>query len=403
MKKLLQLNVTANWGSTGKIAEGIGLAAQRRGWESYIAYGRYMNPSESRLIRVGKRFDVYSHYALNRALDGEGTGSKRATRRLITRIGEISPDIIHLHNIHDHWLNYPVLFEYLRSVDTPVVWTFHDCWAFTGGCGHFEEWNCEKWQNKCGLCPGKRNLIDRSRRNHERKIELFASLGDRLTIVSVSRWLDSLVGASRLGHLSHTYIYNGLDTDVFRPRDTSPIDEKYGLAGKHVLLGVASVWTEFKGLNDYIALSRMLPDDYVIALVGLDASRLKNVPHKILAIPRTDNADELSGFYSRADAVLSLSKAETFGLTLAEGLACGTPAIGYASTAVREIITSETGIAVSPGNLDMVKDAIMSLCSGETVFDPDVCRAKAIGNFNRDTQYARYIDLYDTILSQRNK
>ena len=140
--KLLQLNVTANWGSTGKIAEGIGLAAMARGWESTIAYGRYMNPSQSKLIKVGTQADVYAHYAKARFLDGEGLGSKRATKKLIGQIKQITPDIIHLHNIHDHWLNYSILFEFLATIDTPIVWTFHDCWAFTGGCPHFENVNC---------------------------------------------------------------------------------------------------------------------------------------------------------------------------------------------------------------------------------------------------------------------
>ena len=143
--RILQLNVTANWGSTGKIAEGIGLAAMQRGWDSTIAYGRYMNPSQSHLIKVGNQIDVYAHYGKARFLDGEGLGSIGPTKKLIKRIDELSPDIIHLHNIHDHWLNYPLLFKFLASIRAPVVWTFHDCWALTGGCPHFENVNCFKW------------------------------------------------------------------------------------------------------------------------------------------------------------------------------------------------------------------------------------------------------------------
>ena len=147
MKKLLQLNVTANWGSTGKIAEGIGLAAMARGWESVIAYGRYMNPSQSQLIKVGNKLDVYSHYAKAKLFDGEGLGSRRATKALIRKIEILAPDVIHLHNIHDHWLNYPLLFEYLAKIDTPIVWTFHDCWAFTGGCTYSDIQACDKWKD----------------------------------------------------------------------------------------------------------------------------------------------------------------------------------------------------------------------------------------------------------------
>lgn len=143
MKKILfQINVTANWGANGRIAEEIGRRAMANGWESYIAYGRYMNPSDSKLIKIGTQWDVYAHYAQQRIFDNEGLCSQKATRTLIQQIKEIKPDIIQLHDIHDHYLNYRLLFDYLNSTDIPVVWTFHDCWAITGHCFHFVTKNC---------------------------------------------------------------------------------------------------------------------------------------------------------------------------------------------------------------------------------------------------------------------
>ena len=126
MPNLLQLNVTANWGSTGKIAEGIGNAAMLRGWESMIAFGRMQNPSTSQLIKVGSQSDVYLHYAKNRLFDGEGRGSIHATKNLLRHIDRYRPDVVHLHNIHDHWMNYPILLQYLKDTGVKVVWTFHD-------------------------------------------------------------------------------------------------------------------------------------------------------------------------------------------------------------------------------------------------------------------------------------
>ena len=121
MPKLLQINITANWGSTGKIAESIGLAAIKRGWESYIAYGRIANPSASKLIKVGGKWNTYLHYAGNRLLDLEGRCSTLATKRFIKEIDRIKPDVVQLHNIHDHFLNYRLLFEYLNPTDIPVI------------------------------------------------------------------------------------------------------------------------------------------------------------------------------------------------------------------------------------------------------------------------------------------
>ena len=186
MPNLLQINITANWGSTGKIAEAIGQIALVRGWESYIAFGRWNNPSKSHLIKVGGCCDKYLHYAEQRVRDNEGLCSRRATRKLINQIEEIKPDIIQLHNIHDHYLNYQILFEYLNKTNIEVVWTFHDCWAFTGHCFHFVTKNCERWKTGCYECPMKtifpKTILDRSKEHYELKKSLFGGCKN-LTIV----------------------------------------------------------------------------------------------------------------------------------------------------------------------------------------------------------------------------
>ncbi|MCM1235761.1 MAG: glycosyltransferase, partial [Ruminococcus flavefaciens] len=246
IKKLLQLNVTANWGSTGKIAEGIGQAAISRGWESMIAYGRMMNPSQSRLIKVGNQKEVYLHYALNRFFDGEGLGSNAATKSFLEQIKEYAPDIIHLHNIHDHWFNYPLLFKYLATVNTPIVWTFHDCWAFTGGCAHFENIGCEKWKdsNCNGICPQHKGLLSSNReRNFRLKRDLLVPLSERITIVGVSDWITNYARRSFFKDSNFLTIHNGIDLTTFR--QTNVPREK-------IILGVSNVWPPYKGLKDFI-------------------------------------------------------------------------------------------------------------------------------------------------------
>ncbi len=398
MPKLLQLNCTANWGSTGKIAEGIGQAAMARGWESTIAYGREMNPSQSRLVKVGNQFDVYAHYAQHRLFDREGLGSRRPTRRLIKWIDSYRPDIIHLHNIHDHWLNYPFLFQYLATIDTPIVWTFHDCWAFTGGCAHFVETGCNQWQTSCKRCPVKRCTFFRNEAsNHRMHIEYFGLLGSRLHIVSVSSWLDGLVGKSALRHIPHTYIYNGIDCNMFRPCDNSHILSQSRIQDKKILLGVSNVWSKSKGIDNFIKLSKLLDDSYRIVLIGLQKGTIKNLPYNIIPVSRTHSQDTLAKWYSVAMAVISLSKAETFGLTLAEGLACGTPAIAYDVTALPEVISTDTGIVVPKGNIKAVVEAIKTISSSDS-YSKEICRARAETNFNKDIQFGKYVDLYESLL-----
>lgn len=397
--RLLQLNVTANWGSTGKIAEGIGQAAMERGWKSAIAYGRSMNPSQSMLYKANGKFDVYYHYALNKFFDGEGRGSRIATENLIKYIEEYNPDIIHLHNIHDHWINYPILFGYLASIKTPVVWTFHDCWAFTGGCAYFEKSGCEKWRIGCGNCPQKENFIDNSSNNLKDKIKWINKIRSRLTVISVSKWLNDLVSNSLINPFRQEVIYNGVDVNNLVPMQ---YDQKFEFHGKKVVLGVANVWTPTKGLQSYIQLRELLDDEFLIVLVGLNDKSIESLPSGILGISRTQNLNELAQLYSRADVLLSLSIQETFGMTLAEAFACGTPAIAYDVTALPEVISPETGIVVPKGDLLSVVNAIKEICSSKNRFNSDGCRKRAFENFNKEVQFNKYIDLYESILSVHN-
>ena len=195
--KLIQINTIASAFSTGRIAEQIGKLMQSRDWESYLAYGRFANASSNRLIKIGNRFDQALHLLESRLFDRHGLSSKIATKRLIEKIKQIDPDVIHLHNIHGYYLNYPILFDYLSQAGKPVVWTLHDCWAFTGHCSHFATANCYRWKSGCFTCPLKgiypRSIgLDRSRENYADKRYYFNKVKN-LTIVTVSQWLKQLI------------------------------------------------------------------------------------------------------------------------------------------------------------------------------------------------------------------
>ena len=232
MPKLLQVNVVANSGSTGKIAENIGKLAIKNGWECYIAYGRGKPKSSSHLIRIGNNWDMYMHGIQSRLFDNHGLASVGATRRFIEEIEGLKPDVIHLHNIHGYYLNYKLLFEYLATINTPVVWTFHDCWSMTGHCSHFDATGCNRWQSECYDCPLKGEypasmFMDASKRNFRLKKRLFSSVKD-MTIVAVSQWLADIVEKSYMADYPIRVINNGVDVEVFQPR-TSELRKKHGL------------------------------------------------------------------------------------------------------------------------------------------------------------------------------
>ena len=395
MPKLLQINVTANWGSTGKIAEQIGLCAQKHGWKSYIAYGRMMNPSKNELIKIGNAFDVYEHYAESRLLDNEGVASRRATRRLLQRMEEIQPDIVHLHNIHDHFLNYRLLFEYLNQTDIQVIWTFHDCWAFTGHCYHFVQQDCKKWQTECCNCPQRNKFIDRSRENFNLKKSLFTA-NQNLTIVPCSEWMGDFVRKSFLKDKRIQVIHNGVDLNTFK---VIPGLKKKD--GKFGILAVSNVWLAYKGYYDIFKLREMLSDEYEITMVGLKENQLTELPTGIRGITRTQNVQQLVELYNEADVLINPTYADTFPTVNLEALACGTPVITYKTGGSPEAVDDKTGIVVEQGDVDALADAIRLI--KESPLSSEACRKRAEEHFEKDKCFEEYIELYESLKETKSQ
>lgn len=404
--KLLQINSCLNTGSTGKIAESIAQLAINEGWQCYMIHGaRYVNPpSCMESYQVVSTIEEYSHFFESLLFDNHGLASRHATKAAIRWIREVNPDVIQLHCIHGYYLNYNILFEYLNTVDVPVVWTFHDCWAFTGHCAHFVSANCYKWAEAgCYNCPKTRlypkSLVDRSSRNYCLKKALFTS-NKNLNIITVSKWLQGLVEQSFFKGMDIRTIYNGIDTGIFKPTYGRSLTEKYHLDGKRVLVAAATSWAKNKGLDDYKALAGLLPDNIVIILIGLNKEQIKELPPGIIGIGRTESAVELAQFYSMADIVLNLSYQETFGLTTAEGLSCGTPGVVYNTTASPELVSSDTGIAVKPGDIGGVLSAIESILKREKNAYSQICRNRALSLFDKQKQYEKYLQLYNSLSSK---
>lgn len=404
MPTLLQINVDANNGSNGSIARDLGTIALSKGWKSYIAYGRRAIPCDSQLIRVGNCIDVKIHGILTRLFDLHGLGSFIATYRFLKKIKKIKPDIIHLHNIHGYFINYYLLFKFIKKEGIPVVWTFHDCWPFTGHCGHFESYGCNKWKTRCFSCVGKKDypasfFIDNSTFSYNLKKRIFTSI-DNLRITTVSNWLRSLVEESFFSNTPISVIYDGVDTTTFRFRNSN-LRKQYGLQGKCVLMSAAANWTASKGWNDYIKLSNMLSGDYVIMLLGVKDSQRNELPKGIIAVSRVEGKDKLAEYYSMADILLNLSYQETFGMTTAEAMSCGTPGISYNATACPELLTAETGMVVEPGNLNQVIDAISTIKNNGKEHYMDSCRQRVLSVFDSQKVNKLFFDIYEEMLNEK--
>ncbi len=401
--KLLQINSYCNIGSTGRLAEDLGQVAIKKGWESYIAYGREGKESRSNVFKIDTSWEVYLHAIYSRLLDRHCFGSFFATKRLVKFIKQIQPDIIQIHNLHGYYVNIPVLFRYLQESKIPVVWSLHDCWTMTGHCSHFVLAKCDKWKTMCEKCPIINDYptayIDQSRRNYLEKKQYFTRLPN-LNIVSASKWLANIVKQSYFADKPIHIIPNGIDTSIFHPYTNGDvIRKKYNLDKKFVIIATGTSWDNAKGLKDFYKLQEVLPEDCRIVLVGLSSSQINELPSTILGLPRTSSAVEMAELYSMADVVLSLSYMEAFGLTPIEGYACGTPAIVYNCTSTPELITDQTGFVVEPGDISEVLEKLMIIKEKGKASYRDACVKEGITKYSKEVCFERYINMYQTIIN----
>lgn len=345
--KVLQINSVCGYGSTGRIATNLYDALKQEGHDCVIAYGRGTAPEGYKTIKIDSEWEVRLHGLKTRLTDREGFGSRKATERFIKKVKAYDPDVIHLHNLHGYYINIEILFNYLKEADKKVIWTLHDCWAFTGHCAYFDYVGCNKWRTGCDKCPQKKEypksfLFDHSKLNYKTKKTLFTNV-ENMTIVTPSHWLAGLVKESFLAEYPVEVIYNGIDLNVFKPQKSN-FKKKYKCEKKTVILGVANVWDRRKGLNTFIRLSRELPQKYQIVMVGVSNKQKRNLPNNIIKISKTNSLQELTEIYNGSDFFLNASCEESFGFVAAEALACGLSVITNSHTANPELISKENGV-----------------------------------------------------------
>ena len=370
--KIFMINSVAGIRSTGRICTDLAELLHQRGHSCRIAYGREQAPDfcKDYTVGVATKLGAYVRFARGLVLDDQGKGARRATRRLIREICDYAPDIIHLHNIHGYYLNIKMLFDFLAKADIPVVWTLHDCWSFTGHCAYFDFVGCEKWKDgSCGHCPAKTAyppslILDRSAKNIKEKKALFTSL-KKLTLVTPSDWLRSMAEQSFLGKYECVTVNNGIDLSKFKPTESN-VKEGLGIGDKRMILGVASVWEKRKGLQDFLALSGLIDENWRIVLVGLTKKQIASLPENIIGIERTNSIGELAELYTAADVFVNPTHEEVFGLVNIEARACGTPVVTYRTGGSVEAVDETYCRIVEKGDVEGLHEALLSVskCNG---------------------------------------
>lgn len=403
-----QINTVAGTGSVGRIAVSLYGACVEHGMEAVVVYGRGHAPEGVGAWKMSGLMDFTCHVLRNFFLGESGFGSVKTTADLLMWLDEVRPDVIQLHNIHGFYINIELLFGWLKKSGIPVVWTLHDCWAFTGHCAYFDYVDCDQWKAGCQSCGQHRSAYpyaifkDNARVGYRRKKEAFTGVPG-LTLVTPSHWLAEKVGASFLREYPVEVIPNGVDLSVFKPGGSQ---RERGNSGM-LVLGVANIWEKRKGLSYFVRLAGVLPENCHILLVGmgrrqrlaLKAKECRGIlPRgKVTMLGRTNSRGELARIYSEADVYVNTTLEDNFPTTNLEALACGTPVVTFDTGGSPESLDANTGFTVQKGNLEKLAEAVNVIAGEESSrreWRRKQCRERAY-LFEKDACFQRYTELYE--------
>lgn len=402
-----EINISDH-GSTGTIMMQIAKKASEEGFFVITASNKGLLRKKDLLkicrkdhIYVNNLFSFALHYKLGGMLGLNGLFSVLATLRLLYYMKKKDVRLIHLHNLHNFCFNIPLLFRFIKRNHISVVWTLHDCWSFTGRCPYFVMAKCDRWKTGCYEChyPKKsypQSYIDTTRIMWELKKKWFSRI-ENCTLVTPSQWLADLVKLSYLKDYPVKVINNGIDLNVFKPTE-SGFRCRNGLVDKKIVLGVAFGWGERKGLDVFIELSKRLPNNYRIVLVGTDDNVDSLLPTNIISIHRTQNQTELAEIYTAADVFANPTREENYPTVNMECLACGTPVITFKTGGSPEILDETCGSVVPCDDIDAMEMEIRRICE-EKPFSKETCLNRA-KSFDMNKRFEEYVDLYKNLIKK---
>lgn len=407
--KVLLVNAFSTNGSTGRncqeLQEYINKETQS---VCYLAFS--VGPKTENSYRIGSLLGKKVHAVLSRLTCMQAWFSHFSTMKLLHYINDISPDVIHLNNVHANYLNLPMLLKYANKNRIALTITLHDCWFYTGKCTHYTAVGCSKWKTGCGKCPLLKSgnaswFVDATHYIWQRKKDLYQEIS-KLGVIGVSEWICSEAKESILANaVLIECIYNWIDTEVFTVQEPDEnIKKRLGLENKAIIMGVASNWGESKGLSGYYTLAEELGDNYKVLLVGnIPEKDKKRMPANVVHVETVSSTVEMAKYYNVANVYLNLSLEESFGKVSAEALACGVPIICIDSTANKELVGDGCGVVLHKNEMSMIVDAARSVCLHPKKYYADNCRSFACDNFSKEQQLKKHMYFYEKLVSSEEQ
>ncbi|MDY0176884.1 MAG: glycosyltransferase [Lentisphaeria bacterium] len=314
------------------------------------------------------------------------------------------PDLLHCHNLHGYYFDLRVLPELSRRV--PVVLSLHDAWLLSGHCSHF--FDCQRWQNGCGKCPNLKIYPpcrrDNTAQNWRTKADIYAR--SRLYVTAPSQWLLKQAQNSMLKAKEYRMIPNGIDCQVFKPGSRAEARKELNLPLQPamVLFCAASPKSAFKDpqtmSKTVLELARQNPGLRFVC-IGLSRvpEELRGLP--LLALPYQSDPKVLAQYYRAADVFVHTAKAETFGKTVTESMACASAVVASAVGGLTEqILPGKTGLLAKPGDPEDTANAVMQLLNmpAEAKADMDAAAARQGAKYSLQNQGDAFMQWYEEIL-----
>ncbi len=402
--KVMFINAVYGYGSTGVIVRDLEQMLLEHDEEAMVVYQNAdIQPING--YRVGNLLDWKYHALYTRIWGKQAYASVYATKKLAEYIKKETPDIVHLHNLHSNYINLKILLSCLIEKQIPIVLTLHDCWFFTGKCCHFVGCNCEKWKIECNQCPQNKSdvksmFFDNTTRVFKDKKELFQDV-QHLTIVGCSEWIRDLARQSPMFQGKRfECIHNGVDIQMFSPKNEEEVRNKYNLQEHFVILGMANKWMDSRNTKILSMILNNMDENDRLVLVGCrdGQKELLRNNEKVLMLDFIYDRNEMAELYSMSNVFINLTFEDTLPTVNMEATCCGTPVITYDSGGCAELVKhNETGYIISPLDGVALQDAIFNIKKHK--ISRETCRQYGEVHFDNQKRYIDYLDLYRNLLN----
>ena len=401
--KIIHINGVNKSGSTGAIITSINKRLTELCVESYVCYG--IGPKSKDAYKFCYRYEQAIYRRISKITGLRYGFAPFSTHRLIRFLKQEKPDIVHLHSINGNCVNILKLLKWLKKNEVPTVITNHAEFYYTGNCT--STYGCQSYINGCYNCPRKKWATDgayvqNTHRSWQKMKTAFNGF-TRMNVVCVSPYSKKKsIQSPILSKFEHSVILNGVDTASFYPRFDIDIRKKLNISkNTQIFLFVTSEFSvdkkHLKGGYYLLKLAESMSDsDCKFLIIGRGGEKISNTYKNVVCLNQINDSNLLACYYTQANALLTLSRSESFGMTCAESLCCGTPVVGFCSGGPESISLPEYSFFTEYGKIDEL-EKVLTEVSRKFADQKKEISQKAAQIYSSQRMADEYIQLYKRI------